>query len=140
MSLIEEYEKLPVVELVKEMSKVKAQLDEVKAQKTDLQKLYDLLRLRLLPERMDAEDVSTLTVDGAGRVSLQSDLYFSIPADRREEAYKWLRENGAGDIIRPTVNAGTGKAWAKEMLLNGKQLPEGLFKVTPYTRAIITKR
>ena len=130
---------LPVSEIIQEFAKAKKKLEAAKKVKTEWQKKYDAIRLNILPERLEEEDTSTVTVRGAGRVALQSDLYFSIPADSREEAFRWLRENGHGDIIKPTVNSSTGKAFAKECIKSGIQLPEDLFKVTPYTRAQLTE-
>jgi hypothetical protein len=114
-------------------------LELLKSISTTLQKEYDTIRLNILPEKMDEDDITTITLAGVGRVTIQSDLYFSIPADRREEAYHWLTDNGHGDLIQETVNSSSGKAWAKEMLKKGQTLPEDLFKVSPFSRAQITK-
>lgn len=99
---------------------------------------YDRLRLKTLPEMMIEDDVKTITFDGIGRVQLGADCYASIPADMREDAYKWLRENNAGSLITETVNSSTLKSWAKEKLESGVELPE-CFKVTPYSRVSIVK-
>jgi len=137
--LINLYKEQTIPELIKEMVSVKDELEIAKAAKTKLEEIHDILRLLVLPEKMDDEDVSTLTVPGVGRASIQSDIYFSIPADQREPCYEWLRENGHGDIIQETVNSSTGKSWAKEMMKLGKPIPEGMFKVTPFSRVQVTR-
>ena len=137
--LINLYKEQTIPELIKEMVSVKDELEIAKAAKTKLEEIHDILRLLVLPEKMDDEDVSTLTVPGVGRASIQSDIYFSIPADQRESCYEWLRENGHGDIIQETVNSSTGKSWAKEMMKLGKPIPEGMFKVTPFSRVQVTR-
>lgn len=137
--LINEFKKLSLSDMIKEMAAVGDSLESAEDVVSALQEKYDILRLIVLPSKMDDEDVSTQTVVGAGRVSLQGDIYFSIPADMRDKAYEWLRTHGHGDIIQETINSSTGKAWAKEVLKKGETLPEGVFKVTPFTRAQLTR-
>jgi len=139
MRLIEKYKALTIPELVHEFRSLKDMHDSYKEQASEVGQLVDLIRLNVLPDKMENEDVSTVTVAGAGRVSLQGDLYFSIPAAYKDDCFEWLRDNGHGDIIQETVNSSTGKAWAKEMMKQGQTLPEGLFKVVPFTRATITR-
>ncbi|WVR18108.1 hypothetical protein JXVLWARM_CDS_0057 [Burkholderia phage Bm1] len=105
----------------------------------ELDALYDFLRKKEIPDLMQAEDVRTVTFEGIGRVQLAGDCYASIPADQKEAAFSWLRENNYGDLIQEQVNSSTLKAWAKESLEQGRELPEGVFKVEPYTRASIVK-
>ena len=137
--LIDEFKLLSIPDLVKRMAETKEALDAAKEVESEHQAVFDILRLMVLPEKMDEEDVSTMTVAGVGRVSIQSDIYFSIPAALREEAFDWLRDHGHGDIIQETVNSSTGKAWAKEAIKKGEVLPEDLFKVTPFSRVQLTR-
>jgi len=126
-------------ELAEKMADIRAKLDILKEEKATLEKEYDRLRLGEIPECMDAEGIGNITLEGIGRITLTSDVYASIPATMREDAYDWLDANGHGGIIKPTVNAGTLKALIKKMMKDGVQIPPELFKVTPYTRASITK-
>lgn len=135
----ESMKRLPIVELIREMARIKKDLEKAKKAKTDFQKQFDIIRLNILPDKMEEEGISTTTLSDVGRVSLSSDLYFSIPAEKRDDAYKWLRNHGHGDIIKETVNSSIGKKFAKEMLLAGETLPDTIFKVTPFTRASLTK-
>ena len=143
---IEEYadslKQASLQELITEQAKIRAELDAIKEIKSGLEKKHDLLRLNLVPSKMDEKDTTNITIEtpiGKFRTTLQGDLYFSIPASSREETYEWLRENGHGDLIKETVNASSGKAWAKECMKQGIALPEDKFKVTPFTRAQLTK-
>lgn len=137
MELITHLRTLPITSLIEEMDKVKEEYDRIKAASSELAIKLDMIRLTVLPEKMDEEDISTITVKGVGRVSLQGDIYFSI--SDKEEAFKWLREHGHGDIIQETVNSSTGKAFAKELMRKGEAVPDTCFKVTPFTRAQLTR-
>ena len=128
---------MTVVEMIIEMKRVKELLDDAKNVKTNFQKQFDAIRLGVLPEKMEDDDTSNITVKDVGRAVVKSDIYFSILAENRDECYQWLRDNGHGDLIKETVNAGTGKSFAKEMIKEGKPLPE-IFKVTPFTSVQLT--
>lgn len=134
------YDSMSLKELSEEMKKVAEDLEKAKTIKTELQKIFDHLRLNKIPEKMDEEDIKSVTFPDIGRVGLTADLYASIPADKKEDAHKWLRENNLGGIIVETVNAQTLKATMKSILKKGEiVIPEETFKVTPYSRASITK-
>lgn len=108
--------------------------DRVKA---EIGKTYDWLRTNVVPERMDNEGLEMLRITGIGRVSLKSEINLSV-LDKDAE-YRWLEETGHGDMIQETVNAGSLKALLVRMLREGKEIPGDIFKVTPVTKANITK-
>ena len=74
------------------------------------------------------------TIEGVGRVSVSR--RFSASMLDKEVGMDWLRKNGHGDLIQPTVNAQTLAAFAKNLQeVEGKDLPVEIFKVgsIPYT-------
>lgn len=128
-----------IVELAAFMNTIRAELDQLKEKSTSLQKEYDALRLNIIPEKMDEQDITNITIEGVGRLGLTSDVYASI--DDQEKAFTWLRENRRGDIIKETINSSSLKATIKEIIKSGREIiPPGLFKITPFTRASIIKR
>lgn len=134
-----EYDGRVAADLAREMKKVGAQLDAMADAKTELQERYDFLRLQALPTRMEDEGLEVLKIDGVGRVSLTSDMWVSIPASMKDDAYKWLRESGHEGLIVPQVNASSLKSMIRKCIMDGVPIPSGIFKVQPYTRASITK-
>jgi len=128
---------------------------------------YDQLRKKVVPDLAAEQDVRTITIEGIGRLQLTGDYYASIPAEQQDAAFEWFRANGYSDLIKETVHSATLKAWSKEMLEQGRvgpeekavsdeantaaaslgieqdkgpaKLPEGVFKIEPYTRASIVK-
>lgn len=101
---------------------------------------YDYLRLNLIPNRFEEEGIENITIEGIGRVSLTGDMYVSVLAENREKMYEWLDEIGKDSLITKTVNASTLKAAVKAMIRAGEEIPEDLIKVTPFTRASITRK
>lgn len=92
-----------------------------------------------MPQRMDAESVKTFNTDNF-RVTRTARVFASITAEQIETAYEWLRDNGYGSLIKETVNSSSLSAAAKEMMQEGEELPEELFKVHMKDGISITKK
>lgn len=133
------YVAMELEDVIRAMKAVMSKKEVTEDALKEINKEFDYLRLALIPKIFEDRGISNMKLDGVGRVGLTADIYASIPADRREEAYQWLSDTGHGDLIGSTVNASTLKAFLKGQLLKGEELPDGLFKVTPFTRASITK-
>jgi len=135
-----EYNDLSAADLARHMKTVRTDLDAADTVKKALQKRFDFLRLQVIPTAMEDEGLGSFNLDGIGRIGLTSDIYASIVSGKKKEAYQWLEDNQHGDLIQPTVNASSLKAAIKQILKKGEEvLPEELFKVTPFSRASITK-
>lgn len=119
-------------------------LAELKSQHEDSLKAvnieYDYLRLNFIPNRFDEEGIQNITIEGIGRVSLTGDLFVSVLAENREKMHEWLSDIGKGSLITNTVNASTLKATIKAMMRAGEEIPEDIIKVTPVSRASITRK
>lgn len=133
------YTGMDIEDIIRAMKALMARRDEADEILKGINKEFDYLRLSLIPKIFEDRGIANMKIADVGRVNLTADIYASIPADKREEAYQWLSDTGHGDLIGSTVNASTLKAFLKGQLLKGEELPEGLFKVTPFTRASITK-
>lgn len=92
-----------------------------------------------MPQRMDAEAVKTFNTDNF-RVTRTARVFASIAAEQVESAYQWLRDNGYESLIKETVNSSSLSAAAKEMMQEGEELPEELFKVHMKDGISITKK
>lgn len=113
--------------------------DDIKSALTEINKLYDHVRIVAIPEKMDGEGINTVSYAGIGRVSLTSDAYCTVKKDDVPEQHKWLIERGDDDLIGQTVNASSFKAYCNAVVKDGGELPE-FVNFTPFTRASITQR
>jgi hypothetical protein len=92
-----------------------------------------------VPATFEADKITHVPLEEGFRVGLSSRLFASIPAGKREQAYQWLRDNGLGDLITATVNAGTLSAAAKEMMEEkNEELPKELFTVALVPNTSVT--
>ena len=133
-----EYESLNLHDLAVKLTEIRKELDEIKVRSAEFNKRYDYIRLNLIPGLMEESDISTVTYEDVGRITVTGDIYASIPAASRDDAYSWLRENGFGDLITDYVHPGTLKSFLKGQIKKGREIPE-FFRVHPFERASITK-
>lgn len=122
--------------LIKKMKEIGEELDAIDEARKPIQAEYDKLRLFDIPNMM-AEDELTSLKGEFGRCTLTADL--SVSVKDKVSLHKWLEEGGNGSLIIPTVNAQTLKAFVKEQLRNGEELPEEILKISPFSRAVIYK-
>jgi hypothetical protein len=127
-----------ITTLAREMARVQEEIDRLQEAKKQLQKLYDTLRFTDIPAAMDETGVDKLTLADIGTLYLAADVRAALYKDTKMEAYQWLQDNGYGDLIQPYVFPQTLKAWAKERLKAGDELPD-MFAIEPYQMAKILK-
>ena len=125
--------------VAEEYMDAKEDLENLKAHQSAAQKRFDEIRKVKIPALMEEMGLDGTKVTGIGRISLRQEAYASMNKERKPEAYAWLEENGHGDLIQPTVNGSTLKAFLKEQVKKGEIIPDELFNFTPYEMATITK-
>lgn len=125
------------VEMARFMNELMQANEMAEELKSTIGKVYDWVRTGILPEKMDEEGLELLKVEGVGRVSLTSDV--NVAVVNKDESFKWLESSGHGDMITETVNASSLKALIRRLIRDGKEVPEAIYRVTPFTRASITK-
>lgn len=128
---------------IKDLSEAYVRLREAKdgydRMMKDAQKEFDYVRKVAIPNKLEEMGIDSVKVTGVGRVSTRVDLYAGVKPGMQEEAYKWLEENGHGDLIKDFVHYSTLKAFLKEQLGDGEEIPENLFTAEPFTMATVTK-
>src|SRR5262245_50036848 len=79
------YKDLDLLGLVKEMQKAADALDVLGQRKTRAQAAYDLLRLKLIPDKMMGDNLQNITYKGIGRVQLTADVLVSQKKGLKDE-------------------------------------------------------
>jgi len=132
-------EEMNLEQLALEMARTKDLLVDAKIVSSELQKDWDALRKKWIPEKMEELGIESVRITGVGTVSERTDAYCSVPAANRQALYEWLEEHDHKDLITDTVNSSTLKAFVKEQILLGNEIPDGIIKFEPYTYVAITK-
>lgn len=94
--------------LVKQLEDLNANIEHVESELKKLKQEKIRLSMENIPALMDEMGVDRIDVDGVS-VQLGSFVSASIPPDRKQEAYEWLREKGLDDIIKNEVILGFGR-------------------------------
>jgi hypothetical protein len=134
------YKGRATLDVIRVMDQFRAEKERLESVLTEINKEYDYLRINLIPQKMEEDGIDNISVDGVGRVSLTGDMYVRVNSDNRDRLHDYLKDIGKSSLITETVNASTLKAVVKSMIRAGEEIPEEIIKVTPFTRASITKR
>ena len=87
-----------------EIANLEEQLKSKKAEADDIGS-------RVIPELLAEQGLSEIKLADGSKVSVKKEFRCTLPKDedRREQAYKWLRDQGLGDIIKNNVFVTFGK-------------------------------
>jgi hypothetical protein len=133
-----------VMTLAKDMAMYKDRIDEINQEVKDLRERYDRIRLDELPDAMHeagmvaATGKGSFTLQDGRKVFLQSDMHVHINAEGRPIFYSWLEANGHGDLLVQHVHPSTLKAFCKEQVAEGAELPE-VINTHPFLKAVLRK-
>ena len=98
--------------LSEQVLKLKGLEDEVKTKEKNLKDLKkDLEKISgdVIPTMMTEMNISTLKLADGSSVEVKPVYGASIPIAKKEEAFKWLRDNGLGDLIKNEVTVAFGR-------------------------------
>jgi hypothetical protein len=97
--------------------------DDIQSKEEEIKKLKeqaDKIASEIIPNMLAEQELSSLKLaDGSG-VEIRKTYSCTVKKDNLESAYKWLRDNGLGDIIKNEVfvTFGKGEDNKAEQLLN----------------------
>ena len=116
--------------------------DEVKIMEDNLKRkkeAADKISEEVIPEIMDNMKLKTLKLQDGSAIDVKETYGASIPVANREGAYKWLRDNDLGDLIKNEITVSFGRGednkandYASLAEKNGYQ-PSQKMKVEPMT-------
>ena len=133
------YDNYSYKELALQFRQLQTDIEKFEKSKAELTREFDFLRKIVIPARMEHDQMDVVTITGVGRFTVSADMYCNTPAEKRFELQKWLVDRGFGDLVQPTVNGSTLKAFIKEQLGQGNEIPSEIVKIEPYSRASLTK-
>ena len=147
-------ESLGAVNEAKELSdqgvKLRSLQDEIEEEDKKIKELKrkaELLSGEVIPTMMQEMNISTLKLADGSAVEVKPIYGASIPKDKQEGAFKWLRDNGLGDLIKNQIIVAFGrnednKAMAYATLAQGQGYePVQKLKVEPMTlKALVRER
>ena len=103
-----------VTNLADECQKLKDTEDMIKSAEKHLQDLKakaDDIGSRVIPELLAEQGLTSIKLSDGSSVSVKKEYRCTLPKDdsKREQCYKWLRDNQLGDIIKNNVSVTFGR-------------------------------
>ncbi len=136
-----------LAEQVVKLQELEAQLLVKEQEYKEMKRKVELVSSEVIPTMMQEMNISTLKLSDGTSVEVKPVYGASIPADKKEDAYNWLRENGLGDLIKNEVTVAFGrsednKAQQYAVLAQGQGFePVQKLKVEPMTlKALVRER
>jgi hypothetical protein len=102
-----------VTDIATQCQKLKELQDKIEAQEQIVEALKEkakILSEKIIPELLAEQGLSSLKLADGSSVTVKREYRCTLPKDeiKKEEAYKWLRENDMGDIIKNNVTVSFG--------------------------------
>lgn len=120
--------------------RLKARLDAINGDNGAFNRVFSEYKEQVLPGAFEAAGITHVPLDEGFRVGLSSKTWVSIPPEKREAAYQWLRDNGLESLITSTVNSSTLSSTARTMMEeSNKELPDTLFNVAIVPNTSVTQ-
>lgn len=149
-----------------------ASVEQAEVNLKDTKERARILREETIPSAMQEMGLEEIKLDTGEKLSVKQDVYASIPAAQKDQAFQWLEDNGFGGLIKvevaadfrkgeaeqalelfrelqtrglqvgfdQSVHAQTLKAFLREQLAVGTNVPLDLFGARPVWTAKITKK
>ena len=95
---------------VVKLQELEAELLVKEQEYKEMKRKVELVSSEVIPTMMQEMNISTLKLADGTSVEVKPVYGASIPADKKEEAYEWLRENGLGDLIKNEVTVAFGRS------------------------------
>ena len=95
-------------DLVRSLRNIEKQIQDAETHMKSLKAEKHKLSIENIPALMDEMGMERIDVDGL-TVERKMMVHASIPQDRKEEAFAWLRDKGLDDIIKNDVTCSFGK-------------------------------
>lgn len=111
------------VQLEKELATLEDQLD---AKKAELNRVRD----NDLPNALLEIGIQEITLKSGHKISIKREAYASITEERKDECFRWLRQNGHGAIIKNIISTEFGKGEDDRAIEAAQLLAEAGFRPT----------
>ena len=98
-----------IAEKCNELLDIRQKMERCKAHLEDLKKDEKTLSENEIPSAMQQAGISMLKLSDGSTVEIKPFYSAKIPLSRKQEAFDWLRENGAGDLIKNVVSVNFGR-------------------------------
>lgn len=109
----EEYDDLKLSEQARVIKELKTAIGDIESIKRLFTSKYDYITMNVVPDKMDEEDIRTISYDGVGRLQTSAVIQCSVLKGNQDKLKDWLIEHNHSSIIKDTINSSTLKSWVR---------------------------
>ena len=93
------------------LKKIEDEIAMLEERLKDKKQDADHISSKIIPELLAEQGLSEIKLADGSKVSVKKEFRATLPKDevKRDAAYKWLRDQGLGDIIKNNVSVTFGK-------------------------------
>jgi hypothetical protein len=119
---VEAYEATPgLTVLVSKYAELKSQLDAIEVHRKEVQAEFDKLRKEYLPHALTDYGVTSARTP-LGTISVRTKTHAAVPANRRDEARRWLIESDYAHML--TLEPAAALTLANAFIADGDPVPD----------------
>lgn len=109
-----------VAELASELSKLNMDITIAEMELANLNAKRRAIEESRLPEAMNDLGLSQIKLENGESITVKPEFHAGIPAAKRPEAYRWLRDHGFADLVtnKLSIDFGKGEDESARKLLN----------------------
>ena len=90
--------------LLKAFKLLDDQITELASLEKELKKVFEKLDKKTLPDMFQRLEIDSIKIAGYNFI-LSTNIFASIPEDKHQKGFDWLREQGYGALIKEAVHA-----------------------------------
>lgn len=110
-------------ELVLEYKLAKDEVERLDEESKKAKDRFEKAQAKLVEELQTKGASKTAKYDGIGTITLMKPLV-GARSENEDVLFEYLKKIGRDDLIKPTVHHKTLSSFVKEMLENGKEIPD----------------
>ena len=138
---LSKYEGKSYEDIAKLFAELKKEKERQKKAMSALTDEWDALTIHIIPEMLAEDGMASVNLDSGYRIQTSPQAYCSTVAGMSAEVRAWMIDNGHEEMISETINPQTLKAFIKESIDNGDEIPsDDIVNYQPYIRASVVKR
>jgi len=130
-------------ELVAAMIKSQEAHKALKEQTSEAWDKVILIVRKIIPNRMDADQIQNITVilpdDSKKQLLIIDSCSVKTPENNKSALWAWLRKHDAEHMITETVNASSLGGYVREQMRLGEPYPNDICIISTYTTASLRK-
>lgn len=113
-----------MAELARALVEADTGVDEAEGALKDAKERARVLREETIPAAMQEMGLEEVKLETGQKISIKQDVYASVPAASKGQAYDWLNEHGFGGLIKVEVSTTFAKGEQEQAIQLHKQLAE----------------